>query len=151
MEWTIAFILTFFYLSIAADLWPAGKSSPRYMRRLARWQEKHEPANLQHDFTGRKAFAEHPENWQERAEQMKQESVARNQGLQVPIVAHTPGTPNTGSPTPDSLVPIHPPDRTATATPMSFASFTTARTEETFHTAHMSNNNSEGDLARYNQ
>ncbi len=37
------------------DLWPAGKSSPRYMRRLAKWQEKHAP-HQEHDFTGRRAF-----------------------------------------------------------------------------------------------
>lgn len=56
MEWTIAFILVFFFLSLVADLWPAGKSSPRYMSRLAAWQERHEPAGLKHDFTGRRAF-----------------------------------------------------------------------------------------------
>lgn len=61
-EWAVAFILPFYFLTLAADLWPAGKSSPRYMRRLARWQEKHDPS-LEHDFTGRRAFAEHPEAW----------------------------------------------------------------------------------------
>lgn len=31
---------------------------------MARWQEKHEPHNLEHDFTGRNAFATYPERWQ---------------------------------------------------------------------------------------
>lgn len=56
MEWTIAFILVFFYATIIADLWPAGKSSPRYMAALARWQERNEPGALKNDFTGRRAF-----------------------------------------------------------------------------------------------
>lgn len=63
LEWAVAFILPFYFLTLAADLWPAGKSSPRYMRRLARWQEKHDP-HSEHDFTGRRAFAERPEAWQ---------------------------------------------------------------------------------------
>lgn len=64
MEWTTAFILSFYFATLAFDLWPAGKTSPRYLRRLARWQEMNEPSNLQHDFTGRKAFAAQPEQWQ---------------------------------------------------------------------------------------
>lgn len=36
---------------------PAGKTSPRYMRRLAQWQEKHAPPHAEHDFTGRRVFS----------------------------------------------------------------------------------------------
>lgn len=60
LEWTVAFILVFYFLTLMLDLWPAGKSSPRYMRRLARWQEKNGEG---HDFTGRGAFGEYPERW----------------------------------------------------------------------------------------
>jgi hypothetical protein len=60
LEWAVAFILVFYFLTLVLDLWPAGKSSPRYMRRLARWQEKHGQG---HDFTGRGAFDEYPERW----------------------------------------------------------------------------------------
>lgn len=63
LEWAVAFILVFYFFTLVADLWPAGKSSPRYMRRLARWQEKHDP-HSEHDFTGRHAFSEYPEAWQ---------------------------------------------------------------------------------------
>lgn len=91
MEWAIAFILVFFFLTLVADLWPAGKSSPRYMRQLARWQEKHEPG-VAHEFTGRRAFAAHPERWENdgdaaldpaeaRAEEMHAAMKARNQGV----------------------------------------------------------------------
>ncbi|KAK1927747.1 Frag1/DRAM/Sfk1 family-domain-containing protein [Papiliotrema laurentii] len=76
-EWTIAFILVFFFLTIVADLWPAGKSSARYMRRLARWQEKHGEGD---DFTGRRAFAEYPERWEGRYEGMRQAMYERNTG-----------------------------------------------------------------------
>jgi len=55
-EWTTAFLLVFYFFTLVADLWPAGKSSPRYMRRLARWQEKHAPPHAEHDFTGRRVF-----------------------------------------------------------------------------------------------
>ena len=61
LEWAVSFILTFYFLTLVADLWPAGESSPRYMRRLARWQEKHGEG---HDFTGRRAFDEYPDRWQ---------------------------------------------------------------------------------------
>ena len=47
-----------------ASVWPAGKTSPRYLRRLAKWQEHNEPHNLEHDFTGRQAFSTYPERWQ---------------------------------------------------------------------------------------
>jgi hypothetical protein len=86
----VAFILTFYILSLVLDrecldclecmamrladiplpcfrqpsVWPAGKTSPRYLRRLARWQEHNEPHNLEHDFTGRQAFSTYPERWQ---------------------------------------------------------------------------------------
>lgn len=80
LEWTVSFILTFYFLTIVADLWPAGKSSPRYMRRLAKWQERHGEG---HDFTGRKAFGEYPERWQEREQVMRQDMLARNRGVDV--------------------------------------------------------------------
>nr|ODN93252.1 hypothetical protein L203_00523 [Cryptococcus depauperatus CBS 7841] len=75
LEWTVAFLLTFYFLTLAADLWPAGKSSPRYMRRLAKWQEKHGEG---HDFTGRKAFGLYPERWQDGAQVMQENRFARN-------------------------------------------------------------------------
>ncbi|ORX35398.1 Frag1/DRAM/Sfk1 family-domain-containing protein [Kockovaella imperatae] len=93
LEWTVAFILVFYFFTLAADLWPAGKSSPRYMRRLAKWQEKHGEGD---DFTGRRAFSEYPERWQgaaaneevgggggwrARAERMKIASKEKNQGI----------------------------------------------------------------------
>jgi hypothetical protein len=81
MEWTIAFILFFYFLTLVADLWPAGKSSERYMRRLARWQEKHGEGD---DFTGRRAFGEYPERWMDgaqlREEAMRRDMYARNTG-----------------------------------------------------------------------
>lgn len=40
MEWTIAFILFFYFLTLVADLWGAAKSSPRYIRSLERWEQK---------------------------------------------------------------------------------------------------------------
>lgn len=83
LEWTIAFLLTFYFATLVADLWPAGKSSPRYMRRLARWQERHGEGD---DFTGRKAFETHPENWmtaEQRAEAMQREMEARNRGQSI--------------------------------------------------------------------
>lgn len=77
LEWTVAFILVFYFLTLAADLWPAGKSSERYMRRLAKWQEKHGEGD---DFTGRRAFEEHPERWQDRFALMRRNMWARNNG-----------------------------------------------------------------------
>lgn len=80
LEWTIAFLLTFYYFTLVLDLWPAGKSSERYMRRLARWQEKHGQGD---DFTGRRAFEEHPERWmtaEQREEAMRREIRAKNTG-----------------------------------------------------------------------
>ncbi|RSH92713.1 hypothetical protein EHS25_008159 [Saitozyma podzolica] len=81
MEWTIAFILFFYFLTLVADLWPAGKSSERYMRRLARWQEKHGEGD---DFTGRRAFGEYPDRWMDgaqlREEAMRRDMYARNTG-----------------------------------------------------------------------
>jgi hypothetical protein len=69
------------------------------MRRLARWQEKNAPqlaptvatANgrpqfMGDDFTGRGAFAEHPDRWmtaEQRAEAMEREMKARNQGMRL--------------------------------------------------------------------
>jgi len=76
-EWTVALILVFYFLTLVADLWPAGKSSERYMRRLAKWQEKNGEGN---DFTGRRAFEKHPERWQDRYAAMRQNMWARNNG-----------------------------------------------------------------------
>lgn len=70
LEWTVAFILVFYLLTLVLDLWPAGKSSPRYMRRLAKWQAKHGEGQ---DFTGRRAFDEYPERWQPGAVEGQQE------------------------------------------------------------------------------
>jgi hypothetical protein len=85
-EWTVSIIITFYYLTLAADLWPAGKSSARYMRRLAIWQEKHGEGD---SFTLRGAFGEHPERWEDRAEDraenraeiMRREMYQRNAGV----------------------------------------------------------------------
>ncbi|EIW72868.1 hypothetical protein TREMEDRAFT_25124 [Tremella mesenterica DSM 1558] len=87
LEWAIAFILFFYFLTLAADLWPAGKSSPRYMRRLARWQESRGEG---HDFTGRRAFGIHPERWQSRAQRWIKEMTARNQGSKAETASEAP-------------------------------------------------------------
>lgn len=91
LEWTVAFILFFYFLTLVADLWPAGKSSPRYMRRLARWQEKHGEGD---DFTGRRAFDMYPERWetgaQMREEQLRRDMIARNTGAQTLDLAGPP-------------------------------------------------------------
>ncbi|KAK8865681.1 hypothetical protein IAR55_000826 [Kwoniella newhampshirensis] len=81
LEWAVAFILVFYFLTLCADLWPAGKSSPRYMRRLAKWQERHEPSSVEHDFTGRRAFGVYPERWEDREETMRREMRDRNLGI----------------------------------------------------------------------
>jgi hypothetical protein len=97
LEWTIAFLLTLYFATLIADLWPAGKSSPRYMRRLARWQEKNGEGD---DFTGRGAFEEHPENWMtadQRAETMQREMEARNRGLAVDHHHHAQGNNHMGN------------------------------------------------------
>jgi len=78
LEWAVAFILVLFFLTLAADLWPAGKSSRRYMQSLAQWQEKHGEGD---DFTGRRAFADHPERWREREEALREEQYERNHGM----------------------------------------------------------------------
>ncbi|WWC68425.1 uncharacterized protein I206_102352 [Kwoniella pini CBS 10737] len=89
LEWTVAFILVFYFLTIAADLWPAGKSSPRYMRRLAKWQAKHDNFNgLEKDFTGRRAFNETSQvggnlTWQQREINLRQDMLNRNLGRDV--------------------------------------------------------------------
>ncbi|WWC88108.1 uncharacterized protein L201_003012 [Kwoniella dendrophila CBS 6074] len=93
MEWTVSFILTFYFLTIAADLWPAGKSSPRYMRRLAKWQTKHEHVNgLENDFTGRNAFKEYPERWQNREQELRQDMLNRNLGRDAPDITNNNNT-----------------------------------------------------------
>jgi len=90
LEWAVSFILTFYFLTLAADLWPAGKSSPRYMRRLAKWQERNGEG---HDFTGRGAFEEYPERWQDRAQQMQNASIQRNAGIEEPRDSMASGAP----------------------------------------------------------
>ncbi|KAJ9110632.1 hypothetical protein QFC19_001461 [Naganishia cerealis] len=50
MEWAVAFTLIFYWLSLVMD---------------PRWQEKNDPSNLAHDFTGREAFSAHPEAWKD--------------------------------------------------------------------------------------
>ncbi|ORY24888.1 Frag1/DRAM/Sfk1 family-domain-containing protein [Naematelia encephala] len=79
LEWTVAFILVFYFFTLVADLWPAGKSSERYMRRLAKWQEKNGEGD---DFTGRRAFDQYPERWQGRADEMRQTMWERNTGIE---------------------------------------------------------------------
>lgn len=48
LEWTIGFLLFFYFLTLAWDLWGAAKTSPRYIRRLAEWEEKHGVAPTTH-------------------------------------------------------------------------------------------------------
>lgn len=64
MEWTIAFILVFYFLSLTGDLWGSGKSSPRYLKRVAQWEARQ--AGL--------------ERWHSRAEELKEQIAARNRG-----------------------------------------------------------------------
>ncbi|KAL7423744.1 hypothetical protein Q5752_001326 [Cryptotrichosporon argae] len=100
LEWSVAFWLFFYFLTLVADLWPAGKSSPRYMRRLARWQERHGEGD---DFTGRRAFGVFPERWttrdrvDARASQMQADMKARNEGVRPMEQAHIdPAAPRMG-------------------------------------------------------
>lgn len=86
MEWTVAFILVFYFFTLVLDLWPAGKSSPRYMRRLAKWQAAHGEGQ---DFTGRHAFNEYPERWQ--GDAMAREEEMQQTGTGTGTVG-TPGT-----------------------------------------------------------
>ncbi|KGB77747.1 hypothetical protein I307_03621 [Cryptococcus deuterogattii 99/473] len=108
-EWAVAFVLTFYFLTIAADLWPAGKSSPRYMRSLAQWQERHGEG---HDFTGRRAFGIYPERWQDKEAIMRENMLARNRGLatQVNNGPYTSYDPANGyvAPIGDGLTPLPP-------------------------------------------
>ncbi|KAL7411454.1 Frag1/DRAM/Sfk1 family-domain-containing protein [Mrakia frigida] len=39
-EWVIALIFDAYLFTLVLDLWPAGKSSPRYLRRLERFEQK---------------------------------------------------------------------------------------------------------------
>ncbi|BEI86151.1 hypothetical protein CcaverHIS002_0604380 [Cutaneotrichosporon cavernicola] len=75
MEWTIAFIVVFYYLSLVGDLWGSGKSSPRYLRRVAQWEAKR--AGL--------------DRWNTRAEELKEQAIARNRGEEV-VVQTVPTT-----------------------------------------------------------
>ncbi|KAE8540143.1 hypothetical protein D1P53_004081 [Cryptococcus gattii VGV] len=108
-EWAVAFVLTFYFLTIAADLWPAGKSSPRYMRSLAQWQERHGEG---HDFTGRRAFGIYPERWQDKEAIMRENMLARNRGLatQVNNGSYTSYDPANGyvAPIGDGVTPLPP-------------------------------------------
>lgn len=90
LEWTVAFILIFYLFTLVLDLWPAGKSSPRYMRRLAKWQAKHGEGQ---DFTGRGAFEEYPERWQ--GDAMANEEMQMQSGSGP---ATAPGTSGTNTP-----------------------------------------------------
>lgn len=38
LEWSIALVLDAYFFTLVLDLWPASKSSPRYLRRMARWE-----------------------------------------------------------------------------------------------------------------
>ncbi|KAL1407847.1 hypothetical protein Q8F55_007283 [Vanrija albida] len=141
VEWAIAFILFFFFLTLVADLWPAGKSSPRYMRRLARWQEKHEPGAGEHTFTGRGAFAAHPERWENsaeaRAQEMEAAMKARNQGIDptAPSPANfPPPAPAIASIAIHSNEPLHPPLNGSAREPISDAP--SAHSSEPLNTPH---------------
>lgn len=37
-EWAIALVFDAYLFSLVLDLWPASKTSPRYLRRLAKWE-----------------------------------------------------------------------------------------------------------------
>ncbi|KAH8084770.1 Frag1/DRAM/Sfk1 family-domain-containing protein [Filobasidium floriforme] len=109
VEWGLAFWLTFYILSLVLDLWPAGKTSPRYLRRLAKWQEQNEPHNLEHDFTGRNAFAAYPERWQGADGQALPENAPVDSGVVAyPVPAGSPpahGYSNSTEPLPLSATP----------------------------------------------
>lgn len=64
------------------------------MRRLAKWQEKHGEGD---DFTGRRAFGEHPERWQDRFEGMRQNMWARNNGQDAPRDSMASASPMVGN------------------------------------------------------
>jgi predicted Zn-dependent protease len=49
------------------------------MRRLAKWQERHGEGK---DFTGRGAFDEYPDRWQNEAQRMQEAMHARNVGAE---------------------------------------------------------------------
>lgn len=93
MEWTVAFILVFYFFTLVLDLWPAGKSSPRYMRRLAKWQAAHGEGQ---DFTGRHAFNEYPERWQ--GDAMAREEEMQQTGTGTTGTFGTTGTGASGTP-----------------------------------------------------
>ena len=38
LEWSIALVLDAYFFTLVLDLWPASKSSPRYLRRMAKWE-----------------------------------------------------------------------------------------------------------------
>ncbi|KAK8849412.1 hypothetical protein IAR55_004744 [Kwoniella newhampshirensis] len=38
LEWTIAFGLNAYFFTLAMDLWPSGKSSPRYLAKVQQWE-----------------------------------------------------------------------------------------------------------------
>ena len=40
-EWITAFMVVFYFLTLALDLWPAAKTSPRFLRKAAAWEADH--------------------------------------------------------------------------------------------------------------
>lgn len=40
-EWATAFMVVFYFLTLSLDLWPAAKTSPRFLRKMAKWEEDH--------------------------------------------------------------------------------------------------------------
>lgn len=40
LEWVIAVVFDVYLWTLVLDLWPASKSSPRYLRRLERWEQR---------------------------------------------------------------------------------------------------------------
>lgn len=92
LEWAVSFIVVFYFLTLAADLWPAGKSSPRYIRRLARWQVAHGEG---HNATGRPPLQDYYK------QQGRDEAVAnREQQMRTAMWERNAGVPATqGYPT----------------------------------------------------
>lgn len=70
LEWSIAFILFFYFLTLAGDMWPSSKYSKRYQRRLTQWREKQgwvapPAAAVTHDQTGLNGYNTEPiDQWE---------------------------------------------------------------------------------------
>jgi hypothetical protein len=60
------------------------------MRSLAKWQEKHGEGD---DFTGRGAFQQHPERWQDREAELNREAWMHNTAGDAKAAHHIPPPP----------------------------------------------------------